>query len=470
MLEGLEISVVQKQVAFNPFFKARLDPEFFQKHYKKIYEKIKERGSSLLGDIAFVTDGEHGNAVTTETGYSKYYGARNVLSGILSDNSVEYITKEHHERIKKSALLPRDVLISCVGANVGCAAIVPDDVGIANIVRNVALIRSNTSELANEYLLAYFLSSYGKNLYVRMNTGNAQPLVSLDYIKTVPVFMASFAIQEKIRDTVTSALSTLRNSKSIYAQAEMLLIDALGTANFTPRAEAINVKTFKDSFATTGRLDAEYYQPKYEDFERMVVSHPLGSTTIDAEFELVKETSQRKKPTYNYIEIGDVNVGDGAANFNRLDVEELPANAKQEVKRGDLLISKVRPNRGAVSIIDFDDTDLIVSGAFTVLREKKTSVFHNETLKVLLRTKMYREWMLKFNIGTQYPVIRDEDILNLPIPRVDELTQKKVAALVKESFSLKAESERLLDVAKRAVEIAIEQDENAGMAYIKENS
>ncbi len=35
---------------------------------------------------------------------------------------------------------------------------------------------------------------------------------------------------------------------------------------------------------------------------------------------------------------------------------------------------------------------------------------------------------------------------------------------------LKAESEHLLDVAKRAVEIAIEQNENAGMAYIKANS
>ena len=148
----------------------------------------------------------------------------------------------------------------------------------------------------------------------------------------------------------------------------------------------------------------------------------------------------------------------------------MPANAKQEVRRGDLLISKVRPNRGAVAIIDFDDTDLIVSGAFTVLREKVDSVFSNETLKVLLRTPMYRDWMLKFNIGTQYPVIRDDDILNLPIPCIDEETQEKIAAMVQESFSLKAESERLLDVAKRAVEIAIEQDENAGMAYIRTNS
>lgn len=83
------------------------------------------------------------------------------------------------------------------------------------------------------------------------------------------------------------------------------------------------------------------------------------------------------------------------------------------------MISKVRPNHGAVAIIEFDDTDLIVRGAFTVLLEKSDSVFSNEALKVLLRTKIYREWLLKFNVGTQYPVIRDEDILGLPIPKVE---------------------------------------------------
>ncbi len=49
-------------------------------------------------------------------------------------------------------------------------------------------------------------------------------------------------------------------------------------------------------------------------------------------------------------------------------------------------------------------------------------------------------------------------------------TQSKIAALIQESFSLKAESERLLKVAKRAVEVAIEQDEAAGLAYIEANS
>lgn len=53
---------------------------------------------------------------------------------------------------------------------------------------------------------------------------------------------------------------------------------------------------------------------------------------------------------------------------------------------------------------------------------------------------------------------------------MDKSIQEKITVMVQESFLLKAESERLLNVAKRAVEIAIEQDENAGINYIKANS
>ncbi len=45
--------------------------------------------------------------------------------------------------------------------------------------------------------------------------------------------------------------------------------------------------------------------------------------------------------------------------------------------------------------------------------------------------------------------------------------QTQIATLVQQRFTLKAQSEHLLEVAKRAVEIAIEQDEQTAMDYIK---
>jgi type I restriction enzyme M protein len=61
-----------------------------------------------------------------------------------------------------------------------------------------------------------------------------------------------------------------------------------------------------------------------------------------------------------------------------------------------------------------------------------------------------------------------KDIDNFYIPLINEDTQTQIADLVQQSFALKAESERLLEIAKRAVEIAIETDEQAAMAYIND--
>lgn len=55
------------------------------------------------------------------------------------------------------------------------------------------------------------------------------------------------------------------------------------------------------------------------------------------------------------------------------------------------------------------------------------------------------------------------DIANLWCPELDQSTQQQIDKLAQQSFTLKAQSEHLLEAAKRAVEIAIEKDEAAGM-------
>ncbi|MEX1269638.1 MAG: restriction endonuclease subunit S [Balneolaceae bacterium] len=463
-MEGLEITILNKVEAFNDLFKARIDPEFYQKHYMALYDLIINKKNQTLGDLAFVTDGEHGNAKTYPIGYSKYYGARNVLDGILNDNNVEFITKEHHKKLRKTALKSRDVLISCVGANIGFAAIVPDTIEVANIVRNVALIRSNTN-VKNEYLLAYFLSKFGRNLYIRMNTGNAQPLVSLDYINTVPVYIASEQLQISISELLAKAIYSENQSKIIYSQSEDILLEALDLNNFQPSQKPVNIKSFSESFGGSGRLDAEYYQLKYDEILKRIENYKYGYSTIENEFKLSKKKTDRSKKTYNYTEISDVDVSDGSISYNEVSVDNLPANGKLILKSGHIIISKVRPYRGAVAIIRDTPENYIGSGAFTVLSEK--SDYLKEVLQVLLRTKPYQELIMKYNVGSSYPVVKDEDILGLTIPKLDTSKQKNIADLVEESFKLKKKSEHLLEVAKKAVELAIEENEEVAMQFIR---
>ena len=295
-------------------------------------------------------------------------------------------------------------------------------------------------------------------------------MLALEKIKQFQIPLLALDFQERVATLYQSSYEARLESISTYLKSEQLLLEKVGLADFKSSNQSANIKTFAQSFGSNGRLDAEYYQPKYEVFENTIKSHHNGYTLISHEYDHFCAVSSKPKTAYNYIEISDVNVSDGTNSPNLLETSELPANAKYEVQKGDLIISKVRPNRGAVTVIESDADNLIVSGAFTVLREKSESVFTKEVLKVLLRTPIYREWLLQFNIGTQYPVIRDDDILNLPIPKIDIATQANISELVQHSFTLKAESKRLLNVAKRAVEIAIEQDEVAGLAYIKKET
>ena len=468
MLEGREISIIQKNEAFDPFFSARCDPEFFQKYYKNIYNNILSKDHELLGDIAFITDGEHGNATTSETGYSKYYGARNVLSGVLSNNQVEYISELHHNKLRKSALLPRDVLISCVGANVGYAAIVPDDIGMANIVRNVALIRSNNSEFINEYLHVYLCSSYGKNLYIRLNTGNAQPLVSLDYIKTIPVFKPSLVFQSKLRNLTNFSLDALKKSNNIYVSAEMVLLNTLGMADFSPSPERVNIKSFKDSFANTRRLDAEYYQPKYEDYHTRVFAYPNGWQPLSAVCNLKDSNFTPEESTaYKYIELADIDSSGGISGCTKALGNELPSRARRKVDANDVLISSIEGSLSSCAIVSEKMGAALCSTGFYVINSDK---INSEALLVLFKSPLLQNLLKQACSGTILTAINKPEFENIPIPLIEGGVQTKIAALVKESFSLKTESERLLDVAKRAVEIAIEEDEAAGMAYLEANS
>jgi type I restriction enzyme S subunit len=265
----------------------------------------------------------------------------------------------------------------------------------------------------------------------------------------------SQAFQKSVEKIYDNFLQKYEQSKSLYHQAEELLLETIGLSNFKPNTKATNIKSFKNSFLITGRLDAEYYQPKYEEIENKIKKYEEGFSTINKQFRQNKTIFETSERQYNYIEIGDVNVEDGSYVFNMIDVAELPANAKIKSRRSNLLISKVRPNRGAVTIINENIHNLVVSGAFTVLEEK--SNYKKEVLFVLLRTPYYKDWLLKYNVGTSYPVIKDSDILNLLIPLIGDGIQQQIADLIDESFSLRRKSEKLLEEAKAMVEKAIDE-------------
>jgi len=185
-----------------------------------------------------------------------------------------------------------------------------------------------------------------------------------------------------------------------------------------------------------------------------------------------------KGKEYNYVEISSVNVSTGDIKPSLLKVNELPANAKIKLRLNELLVSKVRTYRKGIALIKRNYPNLIGSSAFVVLREKVEKKLNIEALFIFLRTSIFSKWSYKYYTGTSYPTLTDDDILNLPIPLLDESIQFEVSGdesiqfevsgLIQKSFKSRENSKKLLEIAKRAVEIYIEKDETEGQKYINE--
>lgn len=461
-MDGLECS----EVALSDLeFSGRIDAEYYRKSLLEYESQIVSLKHTTLQDIANFLIGPFGSAYDTsnyvpESDY-RYVRGQDVKPFILKDNESRFIAQADYERLAKYSLKEQDVMISVVGT-LGNACLVRSKDLPAIFSCKSTVVR--TEKLNPYYLTAYLNSKYGSQLLLRKERGAIQKGLNLDDLKNLVVPVFSEILQNAIERSIRYACEMLDNSMLEYSKAEQLLLDELGMTDFTPSAEKVSVKNFADSFGISGRLDAEYYQKKYDDYLQYVHNYCRGYTSIYKKFQQIKTTFQRVKNEYPYVEIGDINVGDGTYSYHLTSVEDLPANAKIKVKMNDLIVSKVRPYRGAVSIIRHNLQDLVVSGAFTVLR--RTSDYSIETLAVLFKTPIYRDWFLKWNVGSSYPVIKDEDVMNIPIPLFGDDIHNIVKTSIISSENLKQKSAELLEQAQQAVEMAIEKDEQTAMDWL----
>jgi len=100
----------------------RLDAEYYQPEYLAMSKKIKSMSSTRLGDIAFITDGEHGSPIWDENSGIKYFSSQFVNEGSLATEDIRFINTAINERNKRTQLKEGNILLSIVG-KIGMAGI-----------------------------------------------------------------------------------------------------------------------------------------------------------------------------------------------------------------------------------------------------------------------------------------------------------------------------------------------------------
>ena len=397
---------------------------------------------------------------------TKIYRMNEISNMLCARNILKYAELSTDE-IASYKLKDRDILFNRTNSQelVGRTGIFRKFSG-EDIVFASYLVRINPDPkiVTPEYLTAFLNTKYGAlDVKRRARISIGQSNVNAEELKRVEIPLLCGELQTKITLSFDKVFHLIQASEAKYYQSQTLLLSELGLTNWQPKHRLTFVKNYSDT-EQAGRIDAEYYQPKYEEIERAIKTYARGYTLIRDEFRQNKSTFKvDDEKLYHYVEIGSVNVANGEIIANEVLGEDLPANAKRVLQKGNVIISKVRTYRGAITIVD--KNGYIGSGAFCVLRE--SGRINNETLLAFLHSKPLLDWSLKPNTGTAYPVIVDDDILNLPIPILPEEKQIQIQQKIVESFSLRKQSKHLLECAKRAVEIAIEQDEQTAVNYLE---
>ena len=400
------------------------------------------------------------------------------------------ISENVYENLK---LYKDDVLICRTNGNpklVGKSAIVPMNYEFA-YASYLFKVRPKIDLINSSTLVTYLNSKYGRmEIEKHSMVGNQANFSPAKFREiNIPIFDKKFNL--KIEENTYLAFNLLIKSQELYSQAESILLKEIGLEKevtglnpvevtnqavegsnpsmFTNNGanKNVNVKSFKDSFGVTGRLDAEYYQKKYEVVIEKIKSYKNGFEPLFIACNL-KDSNHNPKENqeYNYIELSNIGkTGDINGCTTELG-KNLPSRARRIVNTNDVIISSIEGSLQSCAVVGKEYNNALCSTGFYVINSEK---INSETLIVLFKSDLMQSIMKQNCSGTILTGMNKYEFQNILVPLIEKKAQQEIAQLIEESFSLKKQSQHLLEVAKRAVEMAIEENEAVAMKYINEN-
>lgn len=452
-MEGLEIKEKKLyEVLSNKDF--RIDSSFYTKEPKKnpdlIYAKIGEHLISSQYGISIEMN-------TDSVGYPIY--RMNEIHDMLCDLDVDKcadITQAEYDRF---ALKDRDVLFNRTNSF--------EWVGRTGIQRTFAsyLVRLNPKDsILPEYLCAYLNCKYGEwDVKRRARQSINQTNVNPEEVKEIEIPILDIDLQQKIRNCFTQANSLRILSQKAYSDAELILHNELGTNAIAVANVNVSQKRFSD-FVDNGRLDAEYYQPKYDEIIRTISQYPYGHDKIGNLYILRDKNFLPDNNTrYKYIELSDIGVNGEISGSTYEYGSNLPSRARRVVHTGDIIISSIEGSLQSCAIITEEYDGALCSTGFYVLSPRS---INSETSLVLFKSSAIQALLKRACTGTILTAMNKDEFTAINLPVINKDIQNKIADVIRQSTILHSKSKHLLKLTKTAVEIAIEQGEAAAIKLL----
>lgn len=482
-MEGLEISEVMLGEVLMDNANKRIDSDYFKKQFLNFFDNVPSLRP--LGD--FVEDGYRvvyenteiiDEQIAKEKGCPVFLQATDINTPFINRNNLHYVDETEWVRYPKGRIKKGEILIEVKG-KVEKVAIVPDDFPEKTLVSGSLYKMSVNKKISKHVLLCYLISKYGVAFKDRYKSNLLISFISKSDLYRIPVPDFSVEFQNKIDAVFTRIIDCQTQSKILYAEAEGTLLEELGlketdnsvigmpycdvlTCNNDSSAPCVAIRSLSD-FVNSGRLDAEYYQPKYDNlFSRLskFESKRLGDMVqIHKSIEPGSEAYQNKG--IPFIRVSNLS----KFGFSDTEIHLSPDEYGEVIrpKQNTILLSK----DGSVGIAYKveQDMNVITSGAILHLTITDNE-FMPDYLTLVLNSVIVGMQAERDAGGSIIQHWKPSEIENVIIPKLSKEIQQEITNKVKESFALRRESKRLLNLAKTAVETAIEQGESAALRLL----
>jgi type I restriction enzyme S subunit len=196
------------------------------------------------------------------------------------------------------------------------------------------------------------------------------------------------------------------------------------------------------------REDPAFFTPSVLQFEERLAQS--GAVDLGKVADLSADRfSPEESQSFSYIDIGSIDIRTGGIYATEVAASDAPSRARWKVSTGDILLSSVRPERGAVGRVPPILDGAVASSGFFVLRPIDGSHETADALFLFLLTDQFRKQAMRRAASSMYPVINEGQLKTVLVPLQILDEAGPAVSMLREADHLLARAAEELDAARQ---------------------
>ncbi len=448
----------------------RFDPIFYHITKIKLLAKKTKYLVKKLSDIAFLKRGRFSHRPRNDP---DFYGGKypfiqtgDIVAASEKHGKIQHTQTLNEQGLQTSKLFQADRILITIAANIGDTAILRYP---ACFPDSIVSITPKDTLLSLEYLHYYL--KFTKSYLVDLAPQSAQKNLNLQQLSPTLVVIPPKNIQAEI---VAKMDTAYQDKKDKEAQAQNLLdsidtylLNELGINLPKPVDNSLKARIFTKKFSDVagGRLDAEYYQNKYIDFENSLIEK--SECIFLKELLQMLESGSRPTGGVGNIESGILSFGathvsrDGYIDTSKakyIPIEYHQKNLATATKINDLLLVKDGATTGKIAMIQKPKHENQNINEHVFLMRLKNNV--NPIFLLSYLKSSFGNMQIKREITGATVTGLTKDVVNalkIPLPPLEKQNQiaEHISKIRAQAKQLQTEAKTGLEQAKKEVEAII---------------